>query len=172
MARDEADREDLLREATALVERIELAPIQRADVAPVDSQAANADDRIVAGFRAGGALSIFFGSDPVYQFNAAGELRRAYVGGQLFKAVRGRLVSLERQRSSNEARLYSQELPAAEQDSFLEAMQERLRQLRANMDAASLRVAGQVPADADVLSRVRHWLVRHAGTPIAESPRV
>ena len=70
MARDESDREDLLREATALVERIELAPADAAD-----------DEHIVAGFRRDGALSIYFGADPVYHFNSAGELRRAYCDG-------------------------------------------------------------------------------------------
>ncbi len=32
-------------------------------------------ESIVFGFRRDGAPSIFFGADPVYQFNAAGELR-------------------------------------------------------------------------------------------------
>ena len=73
------NREDLLREATALVERIELVPHR-------DRQF-DASEPIVVGFRADGALSIFFGDDPVYQFNAAGELRRAYCDGLLFKAV-------------------------------------------------------------------------------------
>src|SRR5204863_2544475 len=78
MAREESSREDLLREATALVERIELIP-----------NGSTSDGRIVAGFRRNGALSVFFGEDPVYQFNAAGELRRAYTDGKLLKADRG-----------------------------------------------------------------------------------
>lgn len=68
MARDESRREDLLREATAFVERIELVPSSSTSKA--------AETPIVVGFRADGALSVFFGEDPAYQFNAAGELLR------------------------------------------------------------------------------------------------
>src|SRR5262245_10991650 len=96
MAREESDREDLLREATALVERIELI----VDIG-------NAGQHVVAGFRTNGAASIFFGADPVYQFNAAGELRRAYCDGVLIKGSRGRLVSLSRKRLANESLLLS-----------------------------------------------------------------
>ena len=94
MARDESSREDLLREATALVERIELRI-----TAPI-SAAHDRDDHVVVGFRANGAASFFFGDDPVYQFNSAGQLRRAYCGGLLFKATHGRLVSLQRVRQA------------------------------------------------------------------------
>jgi hypothetical protein len=172
MARDEADREDLLVEATALVERIELAPVQPSDATGVVLDMAEADDRIVAGFRTGGALSIFFGGDFVFQFNAAGELRRAYVSGRLFKAVRGRMVSLERQRAENVVQLYSRALTESDQAEFIEAMQARLRLLCADIEAGRMRVIGQVPADGDVLDRLRHWLVSHHGTTIARSPRV
>ncbi len=70
MARDESSREDLLREATALVERIELVP-HATD--PLIAASDLFDKHIVAGFRRDGALSVFFGEDPVYHFNAEGE---------------------------------------------------------------------------------------------------
>ena len=73
MARRESDREDLLREATALVERAELT-------------IEGFDEPIVVGFRRDGSASFFFGADPVYQFNTAFELRRAFVVGLLYKA--------------------------------------------------------------------------------------
>ncbi len=82
MARDEQDREDLLREATALVERVELAPTDN-----------EAGEHIVIGFRAGGAASVYFGGDTAYHFNSDGELRRAYADGLLYKADIGRLTS-------------------------------------------------------------------------------
>src|SRR5262245_11539562 len=107
MGREESDREDLLREATALVERIELAP-----------DFGHAGEHIVVGFRANGAASFFFGADSVFQFNAAGELRRAYCGGQLIKASRGQLVSLARQRLENETQLLSRKLTDDEQAKF------------------------------------------------------
>src|SRR5215216_4505512 len=93
MAREGSSREDLLREATALVERIELLP-RTTDRSMVASDLVG--EHIIAGFRRDGALSIFFGEDPVYQFNAAGALRRAYCDGKLLKAARGRLAALQR----------------------------------------------------------------------------
>ncbi len=161
MARDETDREDLFREATALVERIELAPVGE-----------RAGEHVVAGFRAGGAVSIFLGADPVYQFNAAGELRRAYCDGRMIKASRGRLVSLCRERLANETQLLSRELSDGEQCDFLARMGERLRALAAGLDAGGYKVVDQVPADEDVLARVQNWLADHDGRTIANSPRV
>src|SRR3954462_9073696 len=103
MAREESSREDLLREATALVERIELIP-----------NGSTSDGHIVAGFRLNGALSLFFGEEPVFQFNACGELRRAYSDGKLLKADRGRLAALGRVRTQNEVQLVRHELNEAE----------------------------------------------------------
>jgi hypothetical protein len=174
MAREESHREDLLREATALVERIELR-LGTADN-PIGTGSARAscanDGPIVIGFRANGALSIFFGDDPVFQFNAAGELRRAYCGGRLIKAVRGRLVSLQRVRHQTEVQLLSQPLTDGEQSAFIASMQQRLRHLADALENGGYRVVGRVPADADVLGRVQEWLARHDGLPIAVTPRV
>ena len=167
MARDESNREDLLREATALVERIELVP--RATAAAVSVNLAR-DVPIIVGFRADGALSIFFGADPVYQFNPAGELRRAYGNGLLFKALRGRLVSLTRIRGDQQVQLVRHELTDAERDDFLAQMTKRLRELAALLAADDFIVSGQVPRDADVLHRVRQWLVGREDWPIAARP--
>src|SRR5687767_14012240 len=116
MAREESNREDLFREATALVERIELVPKLAKSTA---STITAGDEPIVAGFRTDGALSSFFCADPVYQFNAAGELRRAYCDGLLFKAVNGRLVSLRRERNEQEVQLARHELSDIEQEEFV-----------------------------------------------------
>src|SRR5512138_3714273 len=106
MSRHESDREDLLREATALVERVELS-------------VAGMTENVVAGFRRDGAASFFFGADPVYQFNAAGELRRAFVGGLLYKTDRGKLVEMRRERTAEAVELRSRQLDAVETASFL-----------------------------------------------------
>jgi hypothetical protein len=164
MARDESSREDLLREATALVERVELR-ITGSDTVSCDSV-----DHIVVGFRANGSASFFFGEDPVYQFNSAGELRRAYVDGLLFKAARGRLVSIERKRQPNEVQLLSRHLTDTEQVEFADKMRGRLRELADSLRKGQFAVIGQVPAAADVLSRVRNWLAAHDGMPIAATP--
>jgi len=174
MAREESHREDLLREATALVERIELrlgAADNLIGTGAARASCAN-DGHIVMGFRANGALSFFFGDDPVYQFNAAGELRRAYFGGRLIKAVRGRLVSLQRVRQQTEVQLLSRPLTDDQQSAFIASVQQRLRYLADALENGSYRVVGRVPADADVLGRVKEWLARHDGLQIAATPRV
>src|SRR5437867_13443850 len=105
MSRQESDREDLLREATALVERIELRLSQQ-------------PDSIVAGFRRDGSASFFFGQSPVYQFNSRCELRRAYVGGLLYKVDNGKLVEMRRERTANAVELRSRPLSSDESARF------------------------------------------------------
>lgn len=161
MAREESDREDLLREATALVERIELGLIN-----------ADSSKHIVVGFRSNGAASFFFGSRTVYQFNAAGELRRAFCEGQLIKASRGRLISLRRNRVQNETQLLSRELNDAEQAEFLESMSKCLREFVTTLNSRNITIVGQVPDNANVLSRVQSWLAKHEVPTIARSARV
>ncbi|MEX2174089.1 MAG: hypothetical protein WD872_06985 [Pirellulaceae bacterium] len=145
MSRHESPREDLLREATALVERAELV-------------VAGYDEPITAGFRKDGSASFFFGVDPVYQFNAAGELRRAYVGGRLVKAEQGRLVALRRERSATEVALVREELSAPQTEQLLAAMSEHLLRLRTALGQDAFECRGQVPAEADVPSRIGDWL--------------
>jgi hypothetical protein len=167
MARDELNREDLLREATALVERIELLPHS---AGAAQSLNLAEGEPIVVGFRADGALSAFFGSDPVYQFNAGGELRRAYVGGLLFKAAQGRLISLNRVRTASEVQLVRHALSSSEESQFVETMAERLQKLETVLAGRDFTVAGQVPPDADILGRVRMWLAANINGIIAARP--
>lgn len=161
MARDTSDREDLLRDATALVARIELAPPGAAEA-----------DHVVVGFRAEGAVSFFFGSEPVYQFNTADRLRRAYGDDRLVKAVRGRLVSLRRVPGEGEVQLLRSELSDDEQAALLARMQGQLRELAAGLEDGRYEVVGQVPADVDVLDRVRAWLAAHDRFQVATTPHV
>ena len=157
MAREESSREDLLREATALVERIELAL---------------SGQHIVAGFRRDGSLSIFFGEDPVYQFNAAGELRRAYSSGQLIKALDGRLVAMRRVRTEHEVQLVRHELSREEEAEFVRQMNERLRDFARRVEANDVAVVGHVPDGADVLGRVKASLAAQGEVRIAARPNV
>jgi len=159
MAREETDREDLLREATALIERIELRVPHEVET-------------VVAGFRRNGAASFFFGADPVYQFNTSGELRRAYVAGRLLKAEQGRLVQLTRERTADAVHLVRHELDATETADVLQRMSDRLAALRNALDGP-YEIVGQVPNDADVLTRVLRELTSLCVAPrIANSPRV
>jgi hypothetical protein len=155
MARSESDREDLLREATALVQRAEF-------------KLPGSPESNVVGFRRDGAASCFFGAGEVYQFNAAGELRRAYVANRLIKAERGRLVALTRERSASEVALVRAELSDAEQAALLSTAQQRLDGLQAALLAGEFELLGQVPAAADVLDQIRRWLAaRSAAIQVA-----
>ena len=166
MAREESSREDLLREATALVERIELVPNCDSSIAT----SASGGEHIVAGFRRDGAFSIFFGEDPVYQFNAAGELRRAYAGGKLLKAARGRLAAMQRMRTQDEVQLVRHDLSREEEASFLNQIEDRLRHFSRSIEANLFEIVGRVPPDVDVLSRLKTWLEMHEKLQIAAQP--
>ncbi len=158
-----------MREATALVERVELV---RRSPSAGSSADGPSDDVIVAGFRADGALSLFFGQSPVYQFNAAGELRRAFRRGLLFKAVGGKLVSLRRERNDRETQLLRHELSDAEQDNFLIEMRTRLNDFAQSLAANDIRIQRQFPTNADVLDRLRAWFNSHTNWLIADRPNV
>jgi hypothetical protein len=145
MSRRESDREDLLREATALVERAELS-------------LPGCNEPVVVGFRRNGSANCYFGADPVYQFNAAGELRRAYLGGLLYKAERGRLIALRRERTENEVALVRSELTADETAAVQATLQNDLHRLNDALVSGSFTLRGQVPGDAHVVSRICEWL--------------
>lgn len=159
MVREEADREDLMAEATALVERAELS-------------LPGSPENVVVGFRRDGSWSVFFGADPVYQFNSAGELRRAYVGGLLFKADRGRLVSLRRQRADGEVQLLQHRLSDGEMGEFLRQATERLTALADSLRDSAYNLVAVISADADVTGKSLSFVdaIRNPPT-IAASPR-
>ncbi len=145
MARQESDREDLLREATALVERVELAIPGFAE-------------SIVCGFRRDGSVSLFFGADPVFQFNSALQLRRAFVGGRIHKVEQGRLIAFMKQRMAEEVALVRNELSHEEAEALLTTMQSYLTRLRMALEDGQYTVAGQVPPETDVCGRILRWL--------------
>jgi hypothetical protein len=160
MAHQEADREDLLREATALVERIELI-------------VAGYDESIVCGFRRDGSPSFFFGADPVYQFNSIGQLRRAFVAGRLIKADQGRLVALSRERSEHEIALVRHELADGESALLVGDVGNRLSRLKQALQDGRYSVNGEVPSGANVAARLLEWLKNRSPTlEIAAAPNV
>lgn len=159
MAREEHDREDLLREATALVERVELS-------------VAGFDENVFAGFRRDGGASFYFGQDHAFHFTSDGKLRRAFREGLLYKAEQGRLVALARRRTPNEVALVRRPSNAVETTAMLAEFQRRAAELSESMDRAAFRTIGRVPEHADVVARVRAWLVDHAASiSVADSPR-
>ena len=160
MAREESDREDLLREAVALVERVEL-------------RVAGEPETVTAGYRKNGALSLFFGPDPVWQFNAEGELRRGYLAGKLLKAQGRGLVEMTRERTAESTQLLSRPLTADEQQAIIKEASRRIAELHAALADGEFEVVGQVPAEGDVTARVTQSLsTLRTGFAVAASPRV
>jgi hypothetical protein len=154
------DREDLLRDARALVPRVQI-------------QAALGGRRVslFAGFR-GEALSLYYNADPVFHFNAEGELRRAFLDGRLVKAEAGRLVAMERVFAPTAVELHAVEVSDADQGSLLADLAVRLAELREVLAAGDYTLEGQVPADGDAVERLAAWLAPGRRPTVAESPRV
>jgi hypothetical protein len=160
MPRQQQDRENLLREATALTERISL-------------RLSGHDEEIVVGFRRDGSASIYLGGSRVYQFTCDGRLRRAYVGDLLYKAEKGHLISLTRERKANVVELTRHVLSDSQAQKFLAEMRERLEQLHDALSKKGFTLVGQVSAEGDLVDRMACWLDEFSGrVEIAESPRV
>jgi glycine/D-amino acid oxidase-like deaminating enzyme len=157
MARHESEREDLLREATALVERIELSLYGQS---------------VFAGFRRDGCASFYFDGDPAYHFNTQRQLRRAFVAGRLLKAEQRRLVSLERRRDAEEVALIRHEMTPVEIRALVQTAMQQLAQLGAAIQQQGAQIVGQVPPDGNVMQRVQQWLAGLTTIEIAESPHV
>ena len=158
MAKEEHRKEDLIADATAMVDRAELVVTT---------------EPIVVGFRQNGAMSVYFDEDPVYHFNAAGELRRAFVDGAIYKAEQGRLVRMQRNRTPEAHELISGPLSDDAQLAFLDGMTVRLSGLVEALDQEQLRTLREVRTGADpVAQRFRRWWEAHPDPVIAEGPRV
>lgn len=143
MARIEADREDLMREAVAFTRRVEFHFPSEAEP-------------VVAGFRDNGCWSVYFGGDPVFHFDAEGRLRRAFVGGQLFRSQGTGLSRLTRQRSERETNLLRYDLSPQELADFWSTAVPRLRRLAEAVREGTARVQKRIPGDwafaADILA--------------------
>ncbi len=116
MAREEADREDLVAEATAYVVRGEFS-------------VPDWEQPLFIGFRKNGAFSFYFGSDPVYQFDPQGRLRRAFVAGMLYRSEGETLCSMSRHRTEAETTLMRRDLSKQQCEVFQWGMHEAIRQL-------------------------------------------
>jgi hypothetical protein len=160
MAKIEQDREDLMREAKALSPRAEIAT-------PAFGES------VVFGFRSSGGISLFFGADPVYQFNSVGELRRAYVNGELYKAHKRRLEVLQREKTSNQVTLWRTELDDSQQSEFLAAMQSSLERLEAVIAQREFNLVEEFPAASNAIDRLHKSLAQIGAPPrVAERPNV
>ena len=133
MAREESDREDLIADAVALVNRAEFA-------------VKFIDDPVVVGYRKDGSVSFYFGQDEVYQFNSRLELRRGHLQDQLIKSENGTLYSMVRKRTDSSVKLVSRPFSEPDTDQFLQQLAGRLQDLRAEL-ASGLTATRQVRED-------------------------
>jgi hypothetical protein len=160
MARQTHDRENLLRDARNLEPR-----------AQVRLGAGDRETAMFFGFR-GEALSLYFGGDPVYQFNSAGELRRAFVDNIVIKSEGRRLIGMHRERTAEAVTLNAAPLSPAAERALLDDLATRLASLAATIDADRFTLDGEVPTDGHALPRLRNWLAAHRQPVPAESARV
>ncbi len=138
MARDSADREDLMAEAVTLLPRIELV-------------IADTSLEIVAGRRTDGRWSVFFCGDPVYHFDAQHRLRRAFVDGVLYRSQGTTLARLSRQESPQETVLLRHDLTEEELARFFLMMRGNLQLIVEALSQGQILVRKIIPPDADYL---------------------
>lgn len=160
MARHSQDREDLLRDAKALVPRLMLK-------LKIFEQPCE----LFVGFREA-ALSLYFDADPVYQFNSAGKLRRTFVDNSIIKAVAGTLHAWQPERTEQEVAMHSRQLSPMEFEAFAANLLQRLDALRETLLTRDFELVGQVPEQGDGLARLQSWLDSVRTIEIAEAANV
>ncbi|MBM83774.1 MAG: hypothetical protein CMJ78_24725 [Planctomycetaceae bacterium] len=152
MSRHESDREDIMAEATALVRRVEF-------------QLNYEPPPIVAGFKRSGHLSIYFDQDPVYHFDENGLLRRAYVGGHLYRTQGETLACLDRDRSASATHLMREDLETAALEKFRIEMLDRLKSIVEAFGGDRLQVLRQLPADDDFVRELVSRIQQLSSSP-------
>ena len=163
MARKSQDREDLLRDAKAFTTRLQLK-VSWGEKSGI----------VFFGIRVGDAVSFYFDQDPVYHFNAAGKLRRAFVDGYLVKAEAGQLVRLHRQHKANETVMLRDEMTFGEQQIFCASVKQRLGKLLSVLVDGQYALEGQVAAaeNQNVVDALKDSLESFSEICVADSPRV
>ncbi len=81
------------------------------------------------GQKKNGHFSFYFGSDPVYQFDQNGLLRRAFINGDLYRTQGITLARLTRERVSSQTVLIRHDLTGIELESCLQTMKKRFEKL-------------------------------------------
>ena len=145
MARHESEREDLLREAAALRERVEL-------------ELPGGGATVVAGFRDSGALSVYFGGDTAIHFDESRRVRRAFCDGLLYRSQGQTLAQLTRVRTEAATELRRHDLLPDELHAFLERLRCSLQSLVDALQAGTARCVASVPPQSDLRPRLLAFL--------------
>ena len=149
--------EDLLADATALVQRakLELPP---------------GNDPVVFGFRDNGALSLFLDPEIAYHFNQKYELRRVFLSGERYKAEQGQLICVRRRPGLRNVRLESTLVKPSQLKHILSVLDEQLCRWNALLLEGNYRLIGQVPPDGNVVGRLQNCIPEMMRHRIANSP--
>ncbi len=144
MAKQMTEREDLIRDAVALVDRAEFVG---GSVPPA-----------VIGFRRDGSASVYFGDEPVYQFTSDYQLRRVYLLG-ILKAENGRLIRWEKTRTDHQVQMISRPLHPSDQAALLAEMRRMLSELHDGIGKKTIQAVRHVSQQgSDAVARAVEWL--------------
>lgn len=147
MPRIESDKEDLIRDATALVHRGEFVFIS-------PQNTLQNWQVVTIGFRTSGSASFYFDQDPFYQFDADGRLRRSYCGGFLYRSQSSTLARMHRIRTPQATTLERHDLSPAELSEFHKNMLFQMTTLLTHLQSGALVCQRMVCPDKNLLERV------------------
>ena len=160
MAKRTQDREDLLRDGTAM---------------PVRGKLLIDGVEVVIGFRRNGQLSLYWDQDPVFQFDTDSRLRRVFIDSNRLKSDNGRLVRLTKtdehsNQPAGRLRLVTEPITAAAEARILQSLSHCLQQIDAALQSidkldgkTELQTVGA--SGRDFAGRVRRWIAK-ADQPI------
>ena len=146
MAKDSHDREDLMREATGYVRRVEFTIAER-------------EEPVFCGFRECGAFSLYWKQADVLQFNVDGELRRAFWKNQMLACYKHKLHWL--QKSEGRIRLGRTPLSDEESQEFLSVASSWMDEVRHIVKSQLIADVNEFPVNANVVVQVAEWLSEH-----------
>jgi hypothetical protein len=158
MPRHEHDKEDLIADAVALIDRAEYS---------VKVDGAAEPEIVTAGFRRDQSLSVYFDQDPFYQFDSSGLLRRSYAGGFLFRSQGTTLARIQRQRTNGQVTLLRTDLTPIQLREFQDNMRLRLQTLKNAIHtkmAVRLRSVTELPEFDSTLTRQIDVILGHDNT--------
>ena len=141
MARNEQDREDLMKEATALVRRMEFSVNQQ-------------EETIFAGYKRNGSLSIYLHPDLVYHFDDQCRLRRAFIAPYLYRTEGDSLTRLERVRTETTSQLAAVKLRPENLSLFQKEMIDHLEKLKIAFTANQVNIHQQIPEDVNLIQEL------------------
>jgi hypothetical protein len=156
MALEEYPREDLIRDGVAM---------------PIRGQFVLDDGQpLFAGFRAQGQLSLYFGEDPVLQFDRVQSVRRVYLRGMRYAAEDGRLVGLMRDRRGGRVELSRHSLDEATHGRLLGELEQLIVVSERRLVVLDRQAVVGVPDSRCFLETLRCWFkIRPRPVAVARS---